>query len=63
MARQKKTGRIKPGTKGAKTKRVSAASLVTVEKNYKRFAPLHLDESQIILRPRVYCGDLRCEDN
>lgn len=36
--------------KGARTKRVSAAS---VEKNYKRFAPLHLDESQIILRPRA----------
>lgn len=26
---------------------------VMVEKNYKRFAPLHLDESQIILRPRA----------
>jgi len=28
----------------------NAAPSVTVEKNYKWFAPLHLDESQIILR-------------
>lgn len=34
----------------------SAASFVMGEKNYKRFAPLHLDESQIILRPCVCRG-------
>lgn len=27
-----------------------------VEKNYKRFAPLHLDESQIILRPAAFAA-------
>lgn len=31
----------------------AAPSSVTVEKNYKWFAPLHLDESQIILRRGV----------